>query len=67
MNDWVETVKFGYTHKAFTYDDPKLKNHAIILFAYFFNFGVAFLMTGFLRFHLKLASENKTTIENLDK
>ena len=28
---------------------------------------VAFLMTTFLKFHIKLASENKTTIESLDK
>jgi hypothetical protein len=28
---------------------------------------VAGLMTAFLRFHIQLASENKTTIENLDK
>jgi palmitoyltransferase len=67
MKDFIDTVKFGYQYKAFTKDDPILKNHIIILFAYFFNFGVAFLMTGFLRFHLNLASDNKTTIENLDK
>jgi hypothetical protein len=28
---------------------------------------VCVLMTAFLRFHLKLARQNKTTIENLDK
>ena len=32
-----------------------------------FNGVVAILMTMFLKFHLKLASENKTTIENLEK
>ena len=51
----------------FTHDDPRLKQHIIILFAYFFNFGICVLMTGFLKFHIKLASENKTTIESLDK
>lgn len=67
MNDFIETVKFGYNHKAFTANDPALRTHATIMFAYFFNFGIAFLMTGFLKFHIRLASENKTTIENLDK
>ena len=28
---------------------------------------VVFLITAFLRFHIKLATENKTTIENLEK
>ena len=67
IKDFVDTVKFGYQYRAFTHDDPALKNHITIMFAYFFNFGVAFLMTGFLKFHLNLASTNKTTIENLDK
>jgi hypothetical protein len=31
------------------------------------DFIVACLMTAFLKFHIMLASENKTTIENLDK
>jgi hypothetical protein len=31
------------------------------------NMIVGGLMTAFLKFHLMLASENKTTIENLDK
>jgi len=31
------------------------------------NCAVAFLLTAFFRFHCGLASENKTTIENLDK
>ena len=37
------------------------------MFAFMMNFIVASLMTAFLKFHLMLASENKTTIENLDK
>jgi hypothetical protein len=28
---------------------------------------VAFLMSSFLKFHVKLMLDNKTTIENLDK
>ena len=35
--------------------------------AYMFNGIIAILMTMFLKFHIKLASENKTTIENLEK
>ena len=35
--------------------------------AFIFDFIVACLMTAFLKFHLMLATDNKTTIENLDK
>lgn len=31
------------------------------------DFSVAFLITVFLKFHIKLLSENKTTIENLEQ
>ena len=37
------------------------------MIAFIMDVTVAGLMTAFLKFHLKLASENKTTIENLDK
>ena len=35
--------------------------------AFILDFMVMVLITGFLKFHIMLASENKTTIENLDK
>lgn len=39
----------------------------MIMVGYTLNFIVVVLMTAFLKFHVMLASENKTTIENLDK
>ena len=35
--------------------------------AFVLDFMVAVLITGFLKFHIMLVSDNKTTIENLDK
>lgn len=37
------------------------------MFSFIMNTIVAGLMTAFLKFHVMLASTNKTTIENLDK
>jgi hypothetical protein len=48
-------------------NNPELSNKLFIMIGYTFNATVAGLMTVFLKFHLKLATENKTTIENLDK
>ena len=39
----------------------------LIMIAFIMNFIVACLMTAFLKFHVMLATDNKTTIENLDK
>ena len=35
--------------------------------AFVLNFTVLLLMSAFLKFHIMLALDNKTTIENLDK
>jgi hypothetical protein len=43
-----------------------LKN-LLIQFSYILNCLIGVLMTFFLRFHIYLATTNKTTIENLDK
>ena len=47
--------------------DPDLSRNIMIMAAFIMNFMVLILITGFLRFHVMLASDNKTTIENLDK
>lgn len=39
----------------------------MVMIAFILDFMVAVLITGFLKFHCMLASDNKTTIENLDK
>ena len=65
--DFYNTILWGINNKIFSSNDPKLGEKLIIMFAFMMNFIVASLMTAFLKFHLMLASENKTTIENLDK
>lgn len=41
-------------------------NIAALFLIIMLDFGVAFLITVFLKFHIKLLSENKTTLENLE-
>lgn len=65
--DFYQTILWGVNNKIFSSNDPKLGEKIIIMCAFMMNSIVGGLMTAFLRFHLKLASENKTTIENLDK
>eukprot|EP00350_Pseudokeronopsis_sp_OXSARD2_P001768 CAMPEP_0170546140 /NCGR_PEP_ID=MMETSP0211-20121228/4499_1 /TAXON_ID=311385 /ORGANISM="Pseudokeronopsis sp., Strain OXSARD2" /LENGTH=176 /DNA_ID=CAMNT_0010850439 /DNA_START=241 /DNA_END=771 /DNA_ORIENTATION=- len=48
-------------------DKEKLIRAFIIQISYCLDVMAAILMTFFLKFHIRLASENKTTIENLDK
>ena len=65
--DFVASMKWGFDNHTFSASNPELRRVTIICFAYFFNCCVAFLMTSFLRFQVKLMLDNKTTIENLDK
>jgi palmitoyltransferase ZDHHC2/15/20 len=48
-------------------DQELLFKNFVIQLSYLINCMVALLMSFFLKFHLVLASTNKTTIENLDK
>lgn len=65
--DFYLTIKWGVENKIIGSNNPELGQKALILTAYVLNFTVACLMTMFLKFHIMLASNNKTTIENLDK
>ena len=65
--DFIEAVKWGFDHKFLGKDDPLLSRNILIMIAFILNFIVACLMTAFLKFHILLATDNKTTIENLDK
>jgi len=65
--DFYEALKWGFNNKMVGSNDPNLSNKIFTLVGYTLNGTVAGLMTVFLKFHLKLATENKTTIENLDK
>ena len=65
--DFYKTLEYGFNNKFFSKDDPKLNNYILIMVSFLLNFIIACLMTAFLKFHIMLASDNKTTIENLDK
>jgi len=65
--DFYDAVKWGFDNKFIGASDPNLSKNVIIIISFIFNFMVAVLITGFLKFHCMLASGNKTTIENLDK
>jgi len=66
--DFYQVVVWGFNYKYLpAKNDAQLRNRIFILAAFLMDVIVCVLMTAFLRFHIKLASENKTTIENLDK
>lgn len=65
--DFYEAIIWGYDNKFFSTTDPKLSNKVFIMSAFLLDFLIAVLMSKFLKFHIMLASSNKTTIENLDK
>jgi palmitoyltransferase len=68
--DFVMTIKWEIDAFYFSNtprDQQILFHNLIIQVAYTLNCMVGVLMTFFLKFHIYLASTNKTTIENLDK
>ena len=65
--DFYQAILWGANNKIFGTNNPELTNKILIIAGFSMNFVVLCLMTAFLKFHLMLASENKTTIENLDK
>lgn len=65
--DFYNAVKWGFEHKFLGQNDPALTNNILIMIAFILDFIVGCLMTAFLKFHIMLATDNKTTIENLDK
>jgi palmitoyltransferase len=60
-----ELDTFYYRQKA--YDESQLMKTLLIQASFILTTIIACLMTMFLRFHIFLATTNKTTIENLDK
>jgi hypothetical protein len=65
--DFIKAVEWGFDKKFLGKNDPELSKNILIMIAFIFNFIVGCLMTAFLKFHVMLATDNKTTIENLDK
>jgi len=60
-----ELDTFYYRQRA--YDEKQLMKTLLIQVSYILTCIISILMTMFLRFHIYLATTNKTTIENLDK
>jgi type VI protein secretion system component VasF len=65
--DFYQAVLWGINTKTFSTNNPELSIKIHVIMGFVINFIVLCLMSAFLKFHLMLASENKTTIENLDK
>ena len=70
MYDFIYSVKWeidAYYFSNIARDQKVLLKNLMIQLAYLLNCLVAVLMTFFMKFHIYLATTNKTTIENLDK
>jgi len=70
MYDFIMSVKWeidAYYFSKTSKDQQVLFKNLLIQLSYILNCLIAVLMTFFLKFHLYLATTNKTTIENLDK
>lgn len=66
---WIESIVWCLEAYYFGNQDKDvsmLVSRFVIQIAYMLNGIIAILITMFLRFHLKLALSNKTTIENLE-
>lgn len=68
--DWIESIQWGldvFYEKAYQMESRKLVEAIILQLAFVLDTTIMVLITIFLKFHLNLALNNKTTIENLDK
>lgn len=66
---WLESIQWSldaYYFSTKDRDQQKLISNIVIQVAFMLNGIIAILMTMFLKFHIKLALSNKTTIENLE-
>jgi heme/copper-type cytochrome/quinol oxidase subunit 2 len=66
---WLESIQWSLDAYYFSTKDKnqtKLITNIVIQVAFMLNGIIGILMTMFLKFHIKLAMSNKTTIENLE-
>jgi len=66
---WLESIRWSldaYYYSTKPKDSQKLASNITIQVAFMMNGVIGILMTMFLKFHIKLALSNKTTIENLE-
>ena len=70
MWDFLDSIRWGldvYYYKEKEHHKTLLANAILLELAFVLNSTIMVLITVFLKFHLNLAFNNKTTIENLDK
>lgn len=70
LYDWLQSIQWGldvYYYSTKKSQRELLEYNIMVQVAFMLNGTIMVLMTMFLKFHLKLALSNKTTIENLDK
>lgn len=70
MWDFLDSIRWGldvYYYKEQEHHKTLLANAILLQLAFVLNGTIMILITVFLKFHLNLAFNNKTTIENLDK
>jgi palmitoyltransferase ZDHHC2/15/20 len=66
---WFDSITWAvdvYYYTKTKNDENIMEKNLILQFAFVMNGIIAVLMTMFLKFHIKLALNNKTTIENLE-
>ena len=65
--DFYKAILWGINSQNIGSNNKDLGKNILIMIAFILNFIIVCLITAFLKFHIMLASTNKTTIENLDK
>merc|ERR1711935_1024615 len=65
--DFYTIIEWGFNNKFLAKDNKELSKNVVIVFAFLMSCIIMVLITAFLKFHVMLATDNKTTIENLDK
>jgi len=63
--DFYKACQWTYNQHIFDLADKNFEKNLLIMALYAMNCFIGLIMCFFLRFHYDLASENKTTIENL--
>jgi hypothetical protein len=64
--DFYLALAWGFEQRFFDRRDKLLAHNFLILLTFILNSLILVLISAFAKFHWRLATENKTTIENLE-
>lgn len=64
--DFYLALEWGFTQQFLDHGDDQLLRNLLVLVSFMLNSIICFLITAFFKFHWALATQNKTTIENLE-